>query len=110
MLVVGGLISSYVPVVYVSDLLLMGGRFTALLELTYPLLIVVTGVLALAQPKLATAMGVVGIVATVLSVFGSLGGIVIGPGLSFLGGVVCILWGVVTGMQDRPDALTGDVG
>lgn len=110
MLVVGGLISSYAPVVYVSELLLMGGRLTALLGLIYPLLIIVTGVLALLKPKLATAMGVVGIVVTVLSVFGSLGGIVIGPGLSFLGGVVCILWDVVTGMGDRPDALTGDVG
>lgn len=110
MLIVGGLISSYVPLVYVSELLLMGGRLAAILNLIYPLLIIGTGVLALVQPKLATVMGVVGIVVSVLSVFGSAGGMVVGLGLSFLGGGLCILWDVVTGMRDRPDALTGDVG
>lgn len=97
-MIVGGLILGYVPVAFLAEIGTIGGRYALVLGLLYPLFIILTGLLALLRPELASVLGAVGIVLSVLSVFGSLGGIALGFVLSFLGGVICILWDVVTGL------------
>lgn len=97
-MIVGGLISGYVPVVFLTEIGTIGGRYALVLGLLYPVLISLTGLLVLLRPELASVLGAVGIVLSVLSVIGALGGIAIGFVLSFLGAVLCILWDVVTGL------------
>ncbi|MGJ7910428.1 DUF6114 domain-containing protein [Neobacillus sp. LXY-1] len=90
MCILSGLIILYVPVqLYevsaVPGNMLVVGFFLGGLTL-------LLGVLAYLMPKLSTLLGVLAIFSAVLSVFGALGGFLIGTILGIIGGSIAIAW------------------
>lgn len=91
LLIVAGLLTAYLPAAYDEFLLFAAGSFTV------PALIfggsfVVCGLLAFALPSLSSVLGGLGIVIATVSLFGALGGFVVGSVLGGLGGILAFAW------------------
>lgn len=88
--ILSGLIILYVPVqlyevAAVPGNMLVIGFFLGGLTL-------LLGVLAYIMPKLSTLLGILAIFSSVLSIFGALGGFLIGTILGIIGGSISISW------------------
>lgn len=91
LLVLGGLVTGYVSGGYALNLLLIGGAFTSV-GLVVAVLMFLSGVAALAMPEESTAIGVVGVCVSLLSLLTALGGLLIGMLLGIHGGVAVWAW------------------
>lgn len=103
LLMVSGLLIAYVPLHFATELLLIGGAFT-FIGLLFAVLVFLTGVFALYRPEFSTMIGVIGIAMSILSIFGALGGLVVGMLLGIVGGNLCVAW------TDEADVETGENG
>ncbi|WP_336000915.1 DUF6114 domain-containing protein [Halorientalis halophila] len=97
LLVLSGLATLVLPVVFERFLLFTMGSFTGS-ALLFGASLVVCGLLVLTVPSLSSVLGGLGIVLATVSLFGALGGLVIGSVLGGLGGVLAFAW---TGDSER---------
>ncbi|WP_247006005.1 DUF6114 domain-containing protein [Halorientalis litorea] len=91
LLILGGLMVTYVSGGYARDLLLIGGAYTSI-GLVVALLMVLSGIAALAMPEESSIVGIVGTAMALLSLLTALGGLLIGMLLGIHGGVAVWAW------------------
>lgn len=91
LMIVAGALVLLVTYQFTLELMLMGGLFTAV-GFVWGALMVGTGVLALADPRLSTAAGIGGIAFSILSILGALGGMLVGIVVGIVGGSLLISW------------------
>lgn len=91
LLVIAGVIVAYVTVGYTRPLLGIGGPFTGI-GLWFGLLLCLTGIIALFRPHRSTILGILGVAFSILSVVGSLGGLLVGLLIGIAGGNMLIAW------------------
>jgi len=91
LLLLAGLVIAYVPMQFATELLLVGGSFT-FIGLLFAVLVALTGVFALMRPDLSRELGILGVAMSILSIFGALGGLVVGMLVGIVGGNLCIAW------------------
>jgi MFS family permease len=96
LLLLSGLLIAYVPLQFATELLLVGGSLT-FIGLLFAVLVFLSGVFALMRPEFSREIGIFGVAMAVLSIFGALGGLVVGMLIGVLGGNLCIAW------QSPPD-------
>lgn len=94
LLMVSGVLIAYVPLQYAAELLLVGGAFT-FVGLVVAVSAFLCGLFALMRPDLSTMIGVTGVAMSILSIFGALGGLVVGMVVGIVGGNLCIAWAEV---------------
>lgn len=94
LLCLAGFIISWVPMQILPDLIFIGGRMTGFLAIgaLFGVGVFLSGAFALTRPAHSDTIGVVGVVLSILSLFGSLGGLFLGMLLGILGGNLCIAW------------------
>jgi hypothetical protein len=94
MLCLAGLLITWVPMQILPDLLFIGGEVAGFLAIgtMFGVFVFLTGVYALYKPEHSTEIGVVGIVLSILSLFGSLGGLLFGLLFGIIGGNLCFAW------------------
>lgn len=95
LLFLAGLVVGWVPIQFAAELMLVGGEFTVV-GLLFASMLVVTAGFVLAYPQYSRQLGVVGVVLSLLSIFGALGGLGVGLMLGLVGGNLCVAW-------ERPD-------
>lgn len=97
-LCLAGLLITWVPMQILPDLLFVGGRMTGFLAIgaMFGVFVFLSGVYALYNPARSHEIGVVGVVLSIFSLFGSLGGLLFGMLFGIIGGNLCIAW--------KPDA------
>jgi hypothetical protein len=91
LLLLGGAMIGYVPAQFASELLLIGGTFTVI-GLVFAVAVGFCGIAALAKPRFSTVFGTLGIVFSTLSLFGALGGLLVGMVVGTAGGILCYAW------------------
>lgn len=91
LLLLGGAMIAYVPAQFASELLFIGGTFTVI-GLVFAVAVGFCGVAALAKPRFSTVFGTLGIVFSTLSLFGALGGLLVGMVVGTAGGILCYAW------------------
>jgi hypothetical protein len=91
LLVLGGFAISYVPLQFSSELLLIGGAYT-IAGLMFSVLVAFCGLAAITKPELSSIFGAFGIALSTLSIFGALGGFLVGTVVGTAGGVLCYAW------------------
>lgn len=89
--ITAGVIVGYVPIGFSLELILIGGAFTGI-GLVFGVFIFLTGVVALLRPDLSTILGSVGILFSILSFLGTLGGLFVGLFIGIVGGNLLIAW------------------
>ncbi|WP_049921460.1 DUF6114 domain-containing protein [Halopiger djelfimassiliensis] len=94
LLCLGGVLITWVPMRILPDLAFIGGQMAGYLAIgsLFGVFVFLSGVYALYKPASADVIGVVGIVLSIFSLFGSLGGLLIGMLLGILGGNLCLAW------------------
>lgn len=102
LLCLAGLLITWVPMQILPDLFFIGGQMAGFLTIgaMFGVFVFLTGVYALYKPEHAHTIGVIGVVLSIFSLFGSLGGLFIGMLLGILGGNLCIAW--------KPDDVVDD--
>lgn len=100
LLFLAGLVVGWVPIQFAAELMLIGGSFTVIGMLFASLLVVNAG-FVLAYPQYSRQLGIVGVVLSLLSIFGALGGLGVGLTLGLIGGNLCVAW-------ERPDDAADD--
>lgn len=98
LLLAAGLIIAYIPLALATELLFVGGSYTVI-GLLFAAGVFVCGIGALLEPSQSSAFGFGGIVFSLLSLFGALGGFLVGMLLGIIGGNLCIAW---TPPEDEP--------
>jgi hypothetical protein len=91
LLLLGGAMISYVPAQFASELLFIGGTFTVI-GLVFAVAVSFCGIAALAKPRFSSVFGTLGVVFSTLSLFGALGGLLLGMVVGTAGGVLCYAW------------------
>ncbi|SDG09916.1 DUF6114 domain-containing protein [Halorientalis regularis] len=91
LLLVAGLLTAYLPAAYDEFLLFAAGSFTGS-ALLFGGSLVVCGLLVFAVPSLSSVLGGLGILVATVSLFGALGGFVVGSVLGGLGGILAFAW------------------
>jgi hypothetical protein len=91
LLLVGGLAMGFLPVVAAGALPFAVGSFTGS-ALLFAVLLVLCGLSALTFPRLASVVGLSGMLVSVLSVFGALGGYLVGSFFGGVGGLLAFAW------------------
>lgn len=91
LLVLASVVIAYVPMQMAGQLLMLGNAVSAV-GLVFAGAVGLSGLLALSEPEHSTYIGAAGIVASMLSVFGALGGLLVGTLLGVLGGSLCVGW------------------
>lgn len=76
---------------YAPQILLLGS-IPAFIGIVSSSLVLLTGVFALTKPEFSTGIGYVGVLLSFASLWGSLGGLLIGMLLSIIGSCLCIAW------------------
>lgn len=107
LLILSGLIIAYVPMQFATELLLVGGSFT-FVGLLFAALVFLTGLFALMRPDLSRELGILGITMSILSIFGALGGLVVGMLVGIVGGNLCVAWRQPDGSGDDPEGNATD--
>ncbi|WP_436345034.1 DUF6114 domain-containing protein [Natronorubrum sp. FCH18a] len=104
LLCLAGILITWVPMQILPDLIFIGGRMAGLLAIgaMFGVFVFVSGVFALTKPEHSDMIGVVGVVLSIFSLFGSLGGLFLGMLLGILGGNLCLAW--------KPDDEAADEG
>lgn len=94
LLCLAGILITWVPMQILPDILFIGGQTAGFLAVgaMFGVFVFLTGVFALYRPDLSSMIGAVGVVLSILSLFGSLGGLLVGMLLGILGGNLCIAW------------------
>ncbi|WP_299265144.1 DUF6114 domain-containing protein [Halorientalis sp.] len=103
LLIVAGFLTAFLPAVYDEFLLFVAGSFTGS-AILFGGSLVVCGLLVLAVPSLSSVLGGLGILLATLSLFGALGGFVIGSVLGGIGGILAFAWTAPDGgeSEDEP--------
>jgi len=91
LLILAGLLTAYLPAAYDEFVLFAAGSFTGSALLLGGSL-VVCGLLVLAVPSLSSVLGGLGILLVTVSLFGALGGFVVGSVLGGIGGILAFAW------------------
>lgn len=91
LMILGGLVVTWVSGGYARDLLLVGGAYTSV-GLVVALLMVLSGIAALAMPEESSIVGIVGVAMALLSLLTALGGLLVGMLLGIHGGVAVWAW------------------
>lgn len=91
LLVLSGLVIAIIPLDLALKFALVPTDF-AFVGLIFAIFVVLSGVFALYQPQLAGFFGAAGILVAIVSIFGALGGFVIGTLVGILGGSLCVAW------------------
>lgn len=91
LLVLAGVVIAGVPVQFASILATVGFG-SPLLGIAFGVLVALSGVGVYLVPTLARELAVVGMAFSLLSLFGALGGFLVGTVLGLLGGNLCLAW------------------
>ncbi|MFB6164646.1 MAG: DUF6114 domain-containing protein [Haloarculaceae archaeon] len=91
LLVVAALLIGYLPAEYGRFLLFATGSFTGT-ALLFASLILGCGLLSLAVPRLASLLGLLGMLLSTVALLGALGGFVVGTVVGGVGGLLCFAW------------------
>mgnify|MGYP000197383729 CR=1 FL=1 len=78
-----------------------------MLALVFAVFVVLSGVFAILQPQFAAYFGAVGILVSVASLFGALGGFGIGTILGIVGGSLCVAWVHPDDVEDEAELELG---
>ncbi|RXK51762.1 DUF6114 domain-containing protein [Halorientalis pallida] len=89
---IASVIIGAVPVVFRAELAVIGGSFT-ILGLVFAALVGACGLVALARPGYALCVGPLGVLFSLLSMIGALGGLFVGMFLGILGGLAVTVSG-----------------
>ncbi|MFC7238549.1 DUF6114 domain-containing protein [Saliphagus sp. GCM10025317] len=94
LLCLAGIIITWVPMQILPDIIFIGGEMAGFLSIgaMFGVFVFVTGVFALYRPGSSDVIGVVGVVLSIFSLFGALGGLLVGMLLGILGGNLCLAW------------------
>jgi hypothetical protein len=94
LLCLAGVLIAWVPMQILPDIVFIGGEMAGFLAIgaMFGVFVFVTGVFALLRPEYSDMIGVVGVVLSIFSLFGALGGLFVGLLLGILGGNLCIAW------------------
>lgn len=98
LLCLAGIIIAWVPMQILPDIIFIGGQMAGFLAIgaMFGVFVFLTGAFALYKPQYSDMIGVIGVVLSIFSLFGSLGGLFLGMLLGILGGNLCVAW--------KPDA------
>ena len=102
LLTLSGLVIGIIPLDLAIAFALIPTEF-AFVGLIFAIFVVLCGVFALVKPELADFFGAAGMLISIISIFGALGGFVVGTLLGILGGSLCIAW---TGPGGEPTEST----
>lgn len=91
LLMLAGLLISWVPAHMAFELLLVG-NLTTYVGVLFSVLVFLTGVFALRLPEFSDELGILGVVLSILSLFGALGGLFVGMLVGIIGGNLCYAW------------------
>lgn len=91
LLCLAGIVIGWVPAQFLGELMFIGGTFTVI-GMVFAALVFLSGVFVLYRPELSTVLGVTGIALSILSLFGALGGLLVGMIVGIVGGNLCIAW------------------
>lgn len=105
LLVIAGLLTVYLPITYDHLLVIATGSFTGS-ALLFGALVLLCGLTVLTIPRLSTVFGLLGVLLSVVAIFGALGGFLIGSLLGGLGGVLSFAWRAPTGETDGGERTT----
>ncbi|WP_455449064.1 DUF6114 domain-containing protein [Natrinema thermotolerans] len=94
LLCLAGVLITWVPMQILPDLAFIGGQMAGFLAIgaLFGVFVFLTGIYVLVKPAHADVAGVVGTVLAIFSLFGSLGGLLVGMLLGILGGNLCLAW------------------
>ncbi|WP_245853008.1 DUF6114 domain-containing protein [Natrinema ejinorense] len=94
LLCIAGVLIAWVPMQILPEIIFIGGEMAGFLAIgaAFGVFVFLTGVFALYRPELADVIGVVGVALSILSIFGSLGGLLVGMLLGIIGGNLCLAW------------------
>lgn len=94
LLCLAGILITWVPMRILPDLIFIGGQVAGFLAIgaLFGVFVFLTGVYALYKPALSDEIGLVGVVLSIFSLFGSLGGLFVGMLLGIIGGNLCLAW------------------
>ena len=108
LLCLAGLLITWVPMQILPDLIFIGGEMTGFLAIgaMFGVFVFLSGVYALVKPENSHEIGVVGVVLSIFSLFGSLGGLFLGLLLGIIGGNLCIAWKPDDTADERDSAVT----
>ncbi|MDZ7730123.1 MAG: DUF6114 domain-containing protein [Natrialbaceae archaeon] len=90
-MMLAGFVIGYIPVNLAMSIGLIPTDF-GMMGLLFAIFVVLCGLFAVIQPNLATFFGSAGILLSITSIFGALGGFGIGTLLGILGGSLIIAW------------------
>lgn len=91
LLAIAGLVIGIIPADLAVTFAMVPGTF-AVVGLIFAILIFLCGVFALAKPELASFFGLAGILLSVASILGALGGFIVGTLLGAFAGSLCVAW------------------
>lgn len=91
LLMVSGLMVAYAPIRFASELIVIAGPLTAI-GVPFGILIFLTGVGSVLRPDLSTYLGIAGVTFSILSVVGTLGGMLVGLLVGIVGSNLLIAW------------------
>jgi hypothetical protein len=90
--VLAGVVIAAVPLLFGDTLAVFGADGAPVVGVGIGGALVLVGVVASLRPSFTTELGTVAIVLSLLSVFGALGGLVVGLLLGVVGGSLCVAW------------------
>ncbi|WP_424018002.1 DUF6114 domain-containing protein [Halorientalis pallida] len=102
LLCVASVIIGAVPILFRSELAVIGGSFT-LVGLVFAALVGSCGLAALTRPEYALYVGPMGVLFSFLSMIGALGGLFVGMFLGMLGGLAVTVGGALQRSGSDPD-------
>ena len=91
LLLLAGLVIAYIPLNLALSIPLIPNHF-AYIGLVFAAFVILCGIFTIVQPELANFFAAAGILLSIASIFGALGGFGIGTFLGILGGSLVIAW------------------
>lgn len=91
LLVLASLVIAWIPINIAPDTILIGETLSPI-GLLFAALVFLCGIFALTRPGNADIFGVFGVLFSIFSLYGALGGFLIGTALGIIGGVLCYAW------------------
>ena len=101
-LLLAGLVIAYIPLNLAMSIPLIPNHF-AYIGLVFAAFVILCGIFTIVQPELATFFAAAGILLSIASIFGALGGFGVGTFLGIVGGSLVIAW-------EHPDERSDDDG
>ncbi|WP_435077027.1 DUF6114 domain-containing protein [Halococcus sp. AFM35] len=91
LLVLASLVIAWIPINIAPDTILIGETLSPI-GLLFAALVFLCGIFALTRPGNADIFGIFGVLFSIFSLYGALGGFLIGTALGIIGGVLCYAW------------------